>query len=498
MHNKIIALVSIILIVFSGCNKDIDPIVPGTGLYNFSFLKNNNPELEEDIVFTNYGQKIKGFLPHSVDAKSLVATFNHTGTSVMVDETEQQSGITQQDFSQVLTYLVKLEDGRTESYEVDAVWFTGLPMVYITTENNEEINSVDEYREGEVTIVGGRNFPDVAGKMKIRGRGHSTWYFHPKKPYQLKFNSKTEVLGMPAEKKWIFLAEHADKTLIRNRLSFEMGHLSNLEWTPKSVYAEVFVNDEYVGTYHVSEKVEESKHRVDLGGTGYLIEIDVLDHIEPDDIYFYSSQFLLQVKEPEIDSGSSEFNYIKEVILDFENALYSDNFTDPEYGYKKHIDIESVVDWYLINEIAKNQDAKDYSSIYLHHIPGQKIKMGPIWDFDLGYGNVDYSDATYPTDYWVRYHKWINRMFEDPEFVALVKERFAFFKSNKAYLFDFIDSTAQQLEWAQQENTAKWDIIGTWVWPNPVVYQTYQEEVNHLKDWLNRRMNWLDDVYSSL
>jgi hypothetical protein len=371
-------------------------------------------------------------------------------------------------------------------------------VCYIFTDGGLEIESRDDYLPGYADIFGGRLYEDNSGDMKIRGRGHSTWGLHPKKPYQLKFNDKTEVLGMPADKKWIFLAEHSDKTLIRNKLAFEMGYLSNLDWTPQSVYSEVFVNNDYRGTYNITQKVEEGKHRVNIGSTGYLLEIDVADHIDPDDIYFNSSKFLIQIKEPETTFNSEEFNYIKNYIIEFEQVLYSEDFTNPENGYQKYVDVESVVDWYLINEIAKNQDARSYSSIYLNLIPGQKLKMGPIWDFDLGFGNVNYSECQYPTNFWVKYHEWINRMFEDPIFVSRVKERFDYFKNNEDYLLDFIDKSASDLKLAQNKNDERWNVFGNWIWPNAVVFDTHQEEVDYLKNWLIQRMDWLDNQYKSM
>jgi hypothetical protein len=487
------------LFLLSGCKKDEDSTpAPSVSLYNFSFLRQHNPGLPSDIKLTAYGNRLVGTVPYQADIRKLVASFNFMGQSVSVEGKVQQSDVTENDFSQVLIYRVTNQDGDIEEYEVDAVWFTGYPIMSLVTAGGQEINSVDEYVEGYASINGGRHHEDIAGDMKIRGRGHSTWYFHPKKPYQLKFDEKTEVLGMPADKKWIFLAEFSDKTLMRNRLAFEMGHMSNLDWTPGSEYAEVFVNDEHVGIYHVTEKVEEGDDRVDIGKNGFLLEIDVEDHLKPDDIFFHTSEFLIQVKEPEIEAGSEDYNYIRKFINDFESALFSDNFLDPETGYKSYADIESFVEWYLINEIAKNQDARDYSSMYMNLIPGEKLKMGPIWDFDLGFGNVDYSDCQFPTHFWVRHHAWIDRMFDDPEFVALVKERFAYYRNNESYLMGFIDQTAASLDLAQRENDRKWDLIGRWVWPNPYVFGTYQEEVNYLKDWLGRRMDWLDEVYGSM
>ncbi len=333
--------------------------------------------------------------------------------------------------------------------------------------------------------------------MKIRGRGNSTWG-HPKKPYQLKFKTQTKVLGIPKDRKWIFLAEHSDKTLLRNKIAFEMGYLSNLDWTPKSEYAEVFLNNEYNGTYNISQKVEESNQRVVLGDNGYLLEIDQLHRLDSDDVYFYTNEFLICIKEPEVAENSSEFDYINNLIINFEANLFSSQFANPTTGYASFIDVDSFVDWYLINEITKNVDARWYSSIFLNVIPGEKIKMGPLWDFDLAFGNVDYADSQYWDGFWIKQNPWYGRLFEDPVFVEKVKERFSYFRDNQNFILDKIDFYANYLNLAQEENDIKWDIIGNYAWPNPVVYDTYEEEVAHLKNWYVQRMDWLANAFNNL
>ena len=100
----------------------------------------------------------------------------------------------------------------------------------------------------------------------------------------MKLSEKSAFLGMPEDKKWLFLAEYSDKTMLRNTIAFELGYMSNLDWTPAGEFAEVFLNDEYNGTYNITQKVEESDNRVALGDTGYLLELDQLDRIDPDDV----------------------------------------------------------------------------------------------------------------------------------------------------------------------------------------------------------------------
>lgn len=130
-------------------------------------------------------------------------------------------------------------------------------------------------------------------------------------------------------------------------------------------------------------------------------------------------------------------------------------------------------------------------SIYFTYIPGEKIKMGPLWDFDLSYGNVDYANPEYPEGFSVKDNPWISRMFEDPYFISLVENRFSYYYNNLGYFNTYIDETSAYLERSQTFNDEIWQSLGTYVWPNPVWFNTYTEEVNHLKKSLSTRMNWL-------
>jgi hypothetical protein len=607
------------------------------------FSENANGGLSEEIILSQSEHIFSSRTTNNGSVDQLVASFEYTGISVSIGDTIQESGSTVNDFTDIVTYSVTNSDGDVEEYTVDLMRFTGLPIIYLKTDDAVAIDSKEDYVQGDTSLDGGRDFDNLDDlEMKIRGRGNSTWGLHPKKPFQMKLSDKAEFLGMPNDKKWLFLAEYSDKTMLRNKISFEMGYISNLDWTPQGRFAEVYINDEYNGTYNITQKVEESDNRVALGDTGYLLELDQLSRLDPDDVYFDSvitEKFLVNIKEPNLERNSSEYVYIKTLINDFENAMLgsttvisyfavsettSDNvwdvnlsqtmtlvpnseyrvsfkakssidrtmiaglglYHDPwtnvgepislttewqtfsltqtttDFGdnqsrvlfdmggdqggevwiddvsvlntdgeelitngdfqsgesswaggaataanitsypigaetYAEYIDIDSFVDWYLISEITKNVDSKSFSSMFLNVLPGEKIKMGPLWDFDLSFGNVDYADSRYAEGWWVKYHPWYERLFQDPDFVTKVKVRFAYFRDNQEFILDKIDTYAQQLQWAQQENDNKWQTLGMYVWPNPAFFDTYQEEVDHMKAWYVDRMNWLDEAFKN-
>lgn len=508
MLNKSILVFFVVLVASCGGGGSTSPAVapsqPQAAAENpvisqFSFLMANNLELQADINLTIDGQIISGRLPTNSPVDSLIASFEIEGSTLEVGAVAQNTDSTVNDFSQLVDYKVTTGDGREATYSVDLTKFTGLPIIYLSTADSAVIESKDDYIQGVVTVDGGRDFASLTdAEMKIRGRGNSTWYLHPKKPFQMKLSDKSEMLGMPRDKKWLFLAEYSDKTLLRNTIVFEMGYLSNLDWTPKSEFAEVYLNQEYIGTYNITQKVEEDDDRVALGDDGFLLEIDQLERLDADDVYFETNEFLINIKVPDVVQDDAQYSYIKNLISQFETILFSASYRDPEMGYAQLIDMDSFVDWYLINEITKNQDSRSFSSIFLNVIPGEVIKMGPLWDFDLAFGNVDYSDSRYTDGFHVRWNPWYNRMFSDPVFISRLKQRFAYFRTNQGLIMDKIDAGALKLAYAQQENNDKWQTMGIYVWPNPVIFDTYEQEVEHLKQWYSERMDWLEAEFNAL
>jgi hypothetical protein len=467
---------------------------------SFSFLSELNPTLTQDVNLTFDGvDTFSAAVNELCDIQQLVASYDVVGGLVQVNSVEQTAGISSNDFNKPVTYKVaNTTNSTTQNFYIEISYFTGLPRILINTDN-VPIVSKEDYVPGFVSVKGGLRYEDLeAQEMKIKGRGNSTWFTHPKKPYQLKFSDKTAMLSMVEDKKWLFLAEYSDKSLIRNKIALDLGAMSRLDYTPKGEYAEVFLNNKYNGTYLITQKVEVKSNRLNLPDNGYLVEIDQETRVDPDDVFFKPTIFtqihsenVFNIKEPSVAYNTAAFDLIKDYINNFEAALFGVDFKDAQVGYQAYIDVSSFIDWYLVQEIAKSVDAKYYSSIYFNYVPGNKIKMGPLWDFDLSFGNVDYADSQYTNGFWVKENPWYKRLFEDPAFESEVKERFVYFYNNKNVILDKIDEYAAHLERSQAKNYQTWPTLGTYVWPNPVYFDTHVEEVVHLKEWIAKRMEWL-------
>ena len=387
--------------------------------------------------------------------------------------------------------------------------FTGLPIIYINT-SGVSIESKDDYVNGFISISGIDNLPNLSKTdIRIKGRGNSTWWqggIWGKKPYQIKFDDKTQVLNMPKDKKWVLLAEISDVSLIRNKIAREIANVGSFDYVPKAEYVELFLNGEHHGTYLIGQKVEESKNRVNIGDDGYLVEIDTdaNGRIDPnDDVYFKSAQSglwpeqnVFNIKEPGLDYNSDEFNLIINHVDSFEAALFSEDFKNPDSGYRAYIDLESFIDYYLVSEITKNQDAASYSSIYFTYVPSEKIKMGPIWDYDLAFGNVNYSEAEFPEGFWIKSgNPWFKRMFEDEYFKEAVRERFNYYYSNLGSFQSKIDEFQLNLSISQEKNFELYPGLldpNVEIWPVPIRFYNHNGYVEYLKGWLNARMDWLN------
>lgn len=498
----------LLIVAFAGCKRDKikQEITPEfLASLAFKFDAKNNPGISSDVVCKFDGNEITAVIPSlNPDKKALVLSFNNNLVTVQLNGIPQQSGITPNDFTNAVKLHLAFSNGEERDFIVKVKEFTGLPIFRIGTQGNAPIVSKDVYLNGTLSINPNLDFEQEANdlQMEIKGRGNSTWGL-PKKPYRIKLKQKTKILGLQQAKNWVLLANYSDKTLLRTAVVFDLGRAVNADFTPEYRQVEVMLNGSYIGTYTLTEQVEVNSGRVEItelkpGDTeadkitgGYLVEIDKRE----DEDYIVKTAIRalpFAIKSPDAPN-TGQLNYIKKYLTDTENAIYAQNFADPINGYAKYINVESFINWYLVQELVKNQDAQNYSSIFYYKDRNGKLGMGPLWDFDLSMGNVDYSIAVDPQGWWVHHGPWFTRLFDDPVFTAKVKNRWKEIRHKEVEdMLKNIDKQAAKLALAQKQNFAVWKILDKKVWPNPQIYYTYDAEVNQIKNWLKTRIEWLD------
>lgn len=363
-----------------------------------------------------------------------------------------------------------------------------LPVVRVTTDNRAPIVSKEVYLSGEFSLDAGDGSPPIVTPMEVKGRGNTTWT-RVKKPYRLKLSTKTSLLGMPKSKHWVLLADDLDPTHLRNPTAFALGAATGLGWTPRTRQVELILNGAYNGVYELVEKIDVASDRVaidemdpdDVAGDevtgGYLAEIDS-NPPDPDEYSFRTSKGIpVNLKEPE-DAAPEQKAYITGYVSDLERALYS----TPLGNYRDLLDVPTMIDYYLVNELTRNQDAFLRSTYFTKPRLG-KITMGPLWDFDNSLGNTHGWDTGSPTGWFVRRSDlaWIGRLFEDPTFEAEVAARWDALKPAFVQVADQVESQGAAISVAMVGERVLWP-------PQVIEVDTAQE----LATWLHARIDWID------
>lgn len=415
-----------------------------------------------------------------------------------------------------------------------------LPMFLINTFGQEVPDEPKIPAKLDVFLEGENIFD---GHIGIETRGASSQGY-PKKQYGIETwdasgeDIDVELLGYPLEEDWIINGPYADKSLMRNKfiydLSREMGRYAS-----RAEFVEMKLNGLHKGTHVLLEKIKRDSERVDISKLksddnsgeeitgGYILKIDKgiggnfdynnfmswkSDHAPWHDTSGQPIRF--QYVYPKYDEISSDqTNYIQGYMRDFENALASDNFTDPENGYRAYIDVDSFIDFFILNELSNNVDGFRLST-YMHKKKSDKLYMGPIWDFNFAFGNADYCDGG-AHDVWAyRFNErcggdgwsipfWWERLMEDPYFIKKLKGRWSALRGstlsdmNLANYLDLYHNHLSETR-AIELNFTIWNILGQYVWPNKYIGGTYENEFNYLKSWTLDRADWLDAAISDL
>lgn len=405
--------------------------------------------------------------------------------------------------SEVAFYGVKGEGDDSQ-----LVQLTNLPTVVINTQDAQDIVSKTEEIPSKVFIISENGTKLLAtAETGVRGRGNASWGF-PKKPYRLKFDKKQSPLGAPSSaKKWTLINNYGDKTLMRNILTFEVSRRVGMAYTPFCQPVDVILNGEYQGCYQFCDQVEVGTGRVEAKN-GYLVEIDAYAYDE--EVYFYTSRSTpVTVKYPKDDEITAEqLDFIKEFFANMEKAVNASNFTDPENGYRRYLDVDSFLQNFIIGEFCGNTDT--YWSVYMYKDGADGVfYTGPAWDYDLAFendwrtypiNNLDdfiYASAGSVAAESVR--TMVTRIVKrDAAATARLKAIWNETKPTLENLNDYVDETAALLEESQQLNFKRWPILKQSVHENPKVYGTYQGEVDNVKSYITGRLSRFDQLVNNL
>ena len=393
------------------------------------------------------------------------------------------SGDPQEQFPSITKYI-PLDDTKYP--------YAGIPRIVIETENRREIKDRETEIPAKLQIWGEKAPESKIMELTIRGRGNSSWKYMPKKSYKIEFLEKQELLGMPKDKDWALIANYADKTLMKNYVVSRLAKGMGVPFTPRNTIVELYLNKEYLGVFLLTETIKVGKNRINISKKGdtFLVEVDS-KYQSKDQVIFTSLKKPLNVHYPKVMDQSSQTTLLS-FINKFETFLQSiDNSKKNEIN--EWIDINKYILHYWIQEFTKNPDANFFTSVYFTWSIGNKISMGPVWDFDLAFGGHDTEVANLIKGYRIRDSYWNKYLFKDTSFTHTVKAYWNAHKADFYSILDTIDYYHPIFEKPAKNNFKRWDILGsTENSHHPKAYASYNEAVQDLKNWITERYYWLD------
>lgn len=439
-----------------------------------------------------------------------------------------------QRYQQHLSYNTQVED---TSLSIDEDTFSShLPVVSIETggvvipgrpEQGQHVKDIENSfiqadmriydREGELNKLSSQ--PVLESKINIRVRGNSSRTFD-KVGYLFKFTDdagmerKLEVMGMEKDSTWVLHGPYLDKTLMRNYMWYNLaGQI--MEWAPDVRYCEVFLDHEYQGLYVMAEQISMGEGRIEMtkydGKSNISSYIVCADRESVNDVQYldnFTSYALringkLEVKYPGASRITPELTeYISRDFSRFEKALYSFDYDTARYGYQNYIDVDSFVDYFIINEVTQNTDAGLYSTYFYKDVSG-KLKMC-VWDFNNCCDNY-IEDQTPMAGFFMQNRPWYFMLCKDEAFMEKVITRY--YQLRKGILSEeavesYIAGVQSYLGPAIERNFEKWGY--SFLPEKDLLYEderkigSYEAAVEQYETRLVRRMRWMDEHIEDL
>ncbi len=373
------------------------------------------------------------------------------------------------------------------------------------------------------------SFNNYSGYIGIEYRGQASQILYPKKNFSIETrnadgsNRNASLMGLPKENDWILYGPYCDKTLIRNALTFALGNKMG-HYGSRCIFSELFINNNYQGLYILMEKIKIDINRVHISKLdpddnagdsltgGYILKLDKEFNGSNGWVSKYKvggKSVNIMYHDPKYEALTSQQKiYIKGCMDNFETMLNGPDFADPVNGYRKYIDINSFIDYFLISELTRNIDSYQISTFFYKErdSKGGKLVMGPLWDYNLAWGLAYYSGA-YDPNGWIKegivdnvddwpIPFWWDRLLQDESYKNQLKCRWIQLRStvlSDIAVDNTIDSLVSAMGDAVGRNFNKWDIINSNIPPNKYIAGSFEKEIEYVKNWANDRVKWMDE-----
>ena len=400
---------------------------------------------------------------------------------------------------------------------LEVMMSANVPSVFIKTDNENGLamllGSKENSLSGEIAFVGIDGSVTATAMERINGRGNTSWNagrLFGKYPFNIKLTEKTDVFGMGNNKKWCIIPQVFDESLIRNVLSNDLARAAGLENTPNAENVDVYFNGEYIGTYLLSQRVDLGKNKLISSEEGFLVECELMERYDAEENKFITERNqAIIIKAPDTVEPADLFT-IQDYMQRVEDAIYSpDGYNSNGEHYSDLIDVDSFVKVYLINEFSMNLDG-GATSFYMYKAGDDKLKAGPVWDFDWAYGSYAYRDGVdlaRGKSWYIRYKKQYDgndlaimaKLCAHPKFWSKVKEEWnnSFSGYVKSQLeggsLTSIDEYMEKYQATAAMNFTRYDILSTHEWGSTNTGSTYETNIAFLKGYYRNRIEFLDE-----
>ena len=386
--------------------------------------------------------------------------------------------------------------------------YVGLPRLVIETENFAEILDREIEHPARLQIYAQSSPESDVKNLTIRGRGNSS-FIMTKFGYKLEFEEKEELFGMPQNRDWDLVPNFRDKSFLRNYITYQLASDLHAPFSPKSHFIELFLNRQYLGVFQFTEHIKVAKNRVNIeesdssflvekttGTTTGASELDDTNEIsfDKDDVLFTTSQgYIFKIKSPKKASEKS-IELVQEHFNEFEKFIQSKGFKNISLdSLNKWIDVDDFIRYYWIQEFSKNLDGAFRRSFYMTWKKGDVIKMGPVWDFDIGYG-LSSTNKISPEKWYIKNYGWYKYLMKNKAYANRVKNYWSENRDSFENVLTTIDSEASKLSPELKNEHKRWPVLGEdSYWPFIESYENYEEAIDSLKTWVRKRLIWIDE-----